>query len=451
MIAINTNPYIQKLGRELVRGSFNALILRFLGFLMGYLFTLLVARNSGATVLGNFILSLILLDFIGIINSFGFEVVIASLTAEYKAQSKDQQILPLYTRIISFIVVIGVVVTVLVYFLAAPISSLVFKKPELANYLKIMSFSVLPLSLIRINSQLFRGLKKIILFGILNYIIVYLTATILLFITSLWKDSQLFPAYVFTAASIIAVSLSIIPLIKEYKELNLSQPGTNIALSEITAKSAPLLFSDMIAFLKQWGGMIIMGFYLANNLLGIYSIITKLASIAGFFFVAINAACLPEMAGYYSNKNWHKIQEVLKQSAKLMNITVLPAIVMIYAFAPIILKFIGQDFGSISWVLLLLCLSQISELVSGSAGTLLQVVNKQAAYKNIVLIESIILIILCLLLIPPLGINGAAVAFFTGSVIKSILLTGYSKLKLKVTTYYNPFSNGEKSRIEFPA
>ncbi len=74
---------------ELIKGSGIAFVLRIVGIIAGYVFTLFVTRTLGAKAWGIFALSLVVLQIASVIGRLGMDTALLRFTAEYTAKGES--------------------------------------------------------------------------------------------------------------------------------------------------------------------------------------------------------------------------------------------------------------------------------------------------------------------------------------------------------------------------
>lgn len=102
--------------KELIQGSSTAFLLRIFGFLVGYLFILIITRSFGADIIGLFAISLTILQITVVIGRLGIDTALLRFVAEYSSQQKWANIKSVYLKSIYVILPVGLVLSILLYF-----------------------------------------------------------------------------------------------------------------------------------------------------------------------------------------------------------------------------------------------------------------------------------------------------------------------------------------------
>ena len=177
---------------ELIKGSSTAFVLRIIGILAGYIFTLIITRKYGAKAMGIFALSFTLLQISSVIGRLGMDTALLRFVAEYSSQNKWNVVKDIYKKALSLVVPFSILLAVMVYFLSEDIAKYCFRKPYLAPYFKVVSLGIVPFVLLFINTESLRGLKKIKEYMLLQQSGIFILGSILLgFLTLLLTNLSL--------------------------------------------------------------------------------------------------------------------------------------------------------------------------------------------------------------------------------------------------------------------
>jgi O-antigen/teichoic acid export membrane protein len=422
---------------ELLKGSSSALIMRISGYILGYILTFFIAKKFGATVLGNYIFAVLICNFLSLFSSFGIDTAVLAHISNYAGQGENRLTKTLVFRAYVISLISGIIFTALIYVLSNQFSILI-KNSEIAFYLRILSFSIIPLGLIKINAQILRSKNNISGFVFFNDIIIYLLVLLLLLIAIvIFKFSEYLIPISYTLGMLLSFLFSVFA-IKKYIIGSSFKDEEKISFSSLVRYSFPVLISDILRFIKIWIGAFLLGVFLGQKEVGIFSISLKLASVAGIFSYAISSSVMPKFGEYFGKKDFHSIQRLLNFSGKLIFWISFPVIILIIIFSFPVLNLLGKDFHLGFPALLILSAAQVIEVISGTANYLLQMVYKQKVYFVIITISTIFLIVLSLILIPVWGVNGAAIAYSFGMFLQVLLLLIYIRKYLNLSAGYFP-------------
>jgi O-antigen/teichoic acid export membrane protein len=101
---------------ELLKGSYIAFVLKIVGIIAGYIFTLLITRGYGAEAMGIFTLSFILLQIFSVIGRLGMDTALLRFTAEYSFQGKLEIVKDIYKKVIKLVLPFSIILSITVFF-----------------------------------------------------------------------------------------------------------------------------------------------------------------------------------------------------------------------------------------------------------------------------------------------------------------------------------------------
>ena len=142
---------------EILKKSSISLLLKIIGSLLGYVFLLLVTRNSGASSWGIYILFLSVLNISSIFARLGLDTLTLKLVSA--SNFIIHQVKSIYFSSFRLILLFSISISFLLYLFSSSISSLIFHTSSHSFIIKWIAL-ILPLfALICLNENVFRGLK----------------------------------------------------------------------------------------------------------------------------------------------------------------------------------------------------------------------------------------------------------------------------------------------------
>ena len=220
------------------------------------------------------------------------------------------------------------------------------------------------------------------------------------------------------------------PLFQKKKEISVF---VKVAIS--------LLMAGSMLYFKGWLDTLMIGAFLSEIDVGVYNIALKLSNLIALPLTAINIIVAPKFAEHFENKD--QLQNIVTISTRLIFYTTLPIFLVIIIFGNFILSIFGSNFEQGYMALIIISCGALVNALSGSVGYFLQMTGKQVFYQNITIITSVFIFVLNMLLIPWLGIIGAAITSLLSQVIWNATMVFYIKCKVNLITFYWPFSLGK--------
>lgn len=400
-----------------------------------YLFVFVVTRLLGPGALGSFTLSYTVLQLLAIFGLLGLDNLLTRKVATAKAMDRPTDIKSAHLTSLKISTISSVILSVLLYLSADFIANSVFNKPQMVMHLRVMSFALAPFVFINIHAAAFRGMKNMIGFTFHRAIIPLLNAAII------------FGGY-YSAINIIptlgyAISCGIVMILYSIAWKKYSN-SYEVGIVETTSKkdmvmeSLPMMITGSIFFILNWIDNLTIGIYRTEVEVGLYDIAFKIAAASAMILMAVNAIHGPTFAEYHSKNDISKLRESIYSSSKMLFYVTLPFTIIICFFPEWILSFFGDEFKQASNALVILSIGNFFSLITGSVGILLQMTGHQKPYNNIILCAAITSIILNIILVPRIGITGAAIASAVAKFTQNLAGSIYVYKKFGFLSIYLP-------------
>lgn len=192
------------------------------------------------------------------------------------------------------------------------------------------------------------------------------------------------------------------------------------------------MIAVVLLSIVHWTDILMVGYFLPAEEVGIYRVTVQVAMLVAVFFVAFNSIFSPIISNLYYRKKKENLQSVFKTVTRWGFYLGFLVFLIIIVSPNEILKIFGTDFLSGRNSLMVLSVGQLVNVGVGGVGFMLMMTGREKLESLNTLGVLILNIILNLLLIPRLGILGAAIAttasISTISVIRVIEI--YFSLKI---------------------
>lgn len=239
----------------------------------------------------------------------------------------------------------------------------------------------------------------------------------------LWLHLPLvFLILAFTIPSAINACYAAVVLYKRYHVLPSPhfEKKTFLFLWKITI---PFALAAIFARVYGYIDSILLKQMLGTEAVGWYSTPYKITYAFQFVPLALTAAIYPRMSEYFVTQK-EKLSVILHDSIKYLLVVSMPIAIGICVLAkPIILMLYGDAFLPSVLPLQILILSLVFSFVGFPIGACLNACNRQVTQTSIVAVVMVLNIILNVLLIPKIGVAGAALAALFGNTL--LTFAGY--------------------------
>lgn len=418
---------------EVMRKGFVYIILRVLGLLLGYYFTLLVTRNFGSSVYGLVVLGLTLFMIASIAGKKGFDIALTRWVATGKYSKKE--IGAYLGRASGNSLLLAGTLAAIVILAREWIALEVFKKPELGPYLFYAALTFPLWSQILIHIGLYRGLKHNTLFSFYNAFARFFAVVCLLLI-GLWLYNDLSGVWVLKLHFLGVLLLFISCLIITHGHLRypFALRG-KIDWKAFSQTSRPILVTSLIFILLSWVDRFFVGFFQDEQTVAIYDVAAKLAILVSFNLDAVNSILAPKVVELYEAQQKDRLQQLVRFSANISGLISLSTLAFVLIGHDLLLGIFGPEYQE-GWILLfVLAFGQLANCFSGSVGILLQMTGYQKRYQRIMIAGLVVNIVLNLLLAPFYGAMGVALATFASILTWNLYGIYFCKKKLGISAH----------------
>ncbi|MDH3511609.1 MAG: flippase [Gammaproteobacteria bacterium] len=423
-------------GAELFKGTSQAFVLRLVGMAVTYGFNFLVARLFGASAMGAFALATTVVTILGMLSRLGCDRAIVRFIASNASIGSIELAGEQYRLVLKLLAVLGLTMSLLMFFASNWIAAGIFDKPGLATVFRIASPAVLLFSLTLFNAEALRGLKKIKRFAAIRYVLIYLFAIPALFVFRSFLETSGVPVMAFTVACGFAAMIS---LRLAWRAFPAARSNVNVSLAAILTVSVPMLASNSMGMVISWTDVLMLGRFASEDQVGIYSIAMKLAFLTSVSLNAVNSISTPKFAEFHMSGDTGQLATVMRQTTKLLFYTSLPILFVLVAAGKPILVFFGAEFEAGYLALVTLVAGQFVSTISGPVGNLLQMNGLERQFLAIVGVCALVNVVMNIVLIPRFGILGAALASAFTLSLNNLTCVIVIYKKLGFVSLYLPF------------
>ena len=421
--------------KDLTQKSFSVLIIRSLGVLLLFGFTLFITNFFTAENVGRYDFVRSALMVLGGLALMGTNQSIIYYSGLLKARKSIESIRAVYSKMIKIICVLSFIVLALyiVFFSQEKVNEF-FNNEESFSLLLKSILTLVFFALTMLNIDTIRALQKTVLSEIyrslFRYLPVFFLAAVLL------KFNQ--QAYLVEAYLTGFVLLSFFSSVRVYKIFKtLQKPNKkseSFSMHEIFKTSAPMALSAIAYFIMQSIDIIILSIYEGFDQIAYYSVSVKLAMVTTLALMSVNIVIAPRIAEIYEKQNLQDMQQLIKHSTRIIFFISLFVLSILFLFSQEILSLFGPDYIKANQALLFLLAAQFFNSVSGPGAIYLNMTGRQKTLNKILILGLIINISLNFYFIPVEGINGAAKATLVSLIIWNAITTllVYSKDKIKI-------------------
>jgi O-antigen/teichoic acid export membrane protein len=179
-------------------------------------------------------------------------------------------------------------------------------------------------------------------------------------------------------------------------------------LDEIHRASLSFCLIGLLSMVLSQAGIVAVSVFEGSAQAGIYSAAVRVSQATGVALITVNFILAPRVARMYAEGKFERLQQQVSSASAWSTCLILLACAVVVPGSAIVLRLFGDDFGSGAACLQILMIGQLGNALTGPVGVVLQMTGRQdQALRALIYAVSIDLALFCVL-IPLLGINGAA-------------------------------------------
>ncbi len=399
--------------KKIARGTGIAIAGMALGVVFAFLTRLIIARYGLQANYGTFSLALVVLQSAAIISGLGLSRGAIRYIAYFRSGGDKAKVRMAMSASLRFSMLASIIVGLVVFLTADAIALNIFNAPDLIPALKIFAIGIPFSTLTSVLVAFFRGFGRIVPWVLFQSIILNSIALIIMIIilTAGLPFVTVFYAYL-TAVILTSITLALYTAKKLPEPIALTSNKEDPPITrELLLFSLPLLGSTLIGMLIMHIDTLMIGYFKTMDMVGLYNAAYPMASFISIPLIALNLMYTPVATGLYAQ---NKISEIRRNYAVLtkwlVSITLPIFLVMaLFPEASIHLLF-GQEYIAAATALRILAIGFIINNLLGPNGETLLALGRTNFILWGTIAAATLNITLNILLIPPLGMVGAAIA-----------------------------------------
>ncbi|MHC4617456.1 MAG: flippase [Planctomycetota bacterium] len=410
---------------ELAKGALIALVLKVGGAALSYSFSVLVARELRAAGMGVYSLALTITTFASAFGKLGLDLALLRFVAANASIEEWGKVRGAYKRGILLALVASGLTTVLLLVLAPWLAESVFSMPELTWPLRWMSLAIAPVAILNLTAEALRALKHILRSQLIRGVCLPALSMVgLTFLVRAWRVTG--AAWTYTLAALLTAALGVWFWQAEISRL--PKASTRSDTRQLLHSSIPLFWVEIMNLITNWTGTWALGVWATREDVGIFSAASRTAMIIGFFLAAVSSISAPQFGALHARGDRETLGHLARRAAGLTALVAMP-LTLLFVFVPSwVMGAFGPQFVQGANSLVVLSLGQFANAMFGPVGYLLIMTGHEPLFRNSVTLSAFLNVALSLLLVPRLGVLGAATA------------TAVSVVALKISLVYMVWS-----------
>ncbi|KRF21594.1 flippase [Paenibacillus sp. Soil787] len=409
MKANNLHPE-SNMARLLAKSGSLSFLLNVAGVGLAVLMQVVLARGLGVTSYGNYAFVMTVITFLVFPANLGFDTAIVRYVSSYNSSQLWGEIKGLLRRANQL--------TFLASFVIMVISSLVIyviygSSPGELYQTFLVSLLVIPLMAVTtLRQSALLAIKEVMFAQFPEKVMrpVCCMAALLLYKTIFHTQASALDAMIiFFGSMILSYLVGAWVLHRKLSPSTKNQAVKYHTKHWLSESTTLMVNSGMYLILGQLS-VVMVGMMHGTSESGIFSAAVRIATMVSFAITSINMIAAPIISECYAKGDMKQMQRICTLSGRSGFLFAGLVFLAVLLLGPWLLGMFGEEFRAGQPALLLLSLSHLIHAYCGQSGTVMTMTGQQRASSRYLMIATGMNIVLNLLLIPSMGMVGAATA-----------------------------------------
>jgi O-antigen/teichoic acid export membrane protein len=414
-----------------------------IGTLLGFIGTVIIVRYLTTEDYGLFSLALTVIGILAGLSTLGLGSGATRYIAYFKGKQDSKKIFGVIVSSIQITLTASVLCSIFLFLASDAISMAIVHNNDLSTILRILSITI-PFSILSVTVlSIFRGFgvvePKVYFSDVLQQIL-----RIPFFIAVVFLGLALIGAvYAYLGVIVITCVALIMYAAKKLPAFIQKEGHFEPMRKELLYFSLPLFGEGILAIIITSTDKLMLGYFKTPETVGLYSVALSLANFIPIVLTSLAFIYLPIMSQLFSKNLFDEMKRTYAVLTKWVFSATLPIFLIMFLFPDAVLNILfSARYMQAAIALQLLALGFFTHTFLGPNSATLTVMGKTRLVLLNVIVRTIMNVFLNLLLIPPMGIAGAAIAsaisLTTGNILASTELYLLSKTHPFTKNYLKP-------------
>ncbi len=411
---------------KISKGAAIVLIGTAIGTALAFATRVIIVRYVSQNEYGIYCSVINLVNIVATLSILGLETGVPRQIAFYQAKNDIPKVEGIVSAAIKISIISGLLFCLFLFVASDFIAIRFFHDQEFADPLKIASAAIPFFVMIISLTAIFRGFGRVqpnLYFRQILMNILFILTLIIIIIFNLSFLGVLYSFVISTAISFIAYiiyAISKTPL-SLTREVGVAECPL---IKDLLLFSLPLFAAGLFDSIPAWSDTLLLGYFMTPNDVALYNAASPLAHFLPVAMVASGFLYLPLMAQLYAKGQKEEIKRSYAVLTKWIFAFVFPIFLIFMLFPEATLNmFFGSSYIGAASVLQILSIGFFINAISGPNGITLVIMGNTRFVLLASLTATITSIALGIILIPPLGIIGAASATASSLLVRNIMVS----------------------------
>ncbi len=405
--------------RRLSTSAMHATLVRILGPASSFAMAMILASALGAAGSGVFYVALTLVTALAILAKFGLETALQRFVGAERGSDRMPAVIGIYRQALKISISLAALISALCIVAAAPIARSVLDDPNQADLVRVLGLLILPYTLLGVHSAMLKALARPAWGGFFE------AAAWPLLTLSLTALGLLHGALSPYAIAVIYLLASLLAAAGSYAMVRSRLPrgirAAPMPASTLYSSCISLTGVELINYALLWLPFILLPALAGADEAGLYNVSHRLAAQLGLLMLVVASITSARFADHYRQRHLVDLRRLAGRATRTLLMFGLPATIVLLLWGEQILHIFGVEFVAAASALRILVIGQLINLATGPVGYLLAMTGQERLLRNVLLATVSLLLPMALLLIPPFGATGAAIAVSAAIVFHNLI------------------------------
>ena len=417
--------------RTALKGAIIFFIMSLLAGFIGYLVRLVLARNLTTAEYGLFYAVFTLFAMLSLFRDMGLSHALIKYIAEFKISKyhgliKGSIIITFFSQLAMSFIILGIL-----FIFSNEIASYFFHTEEVFPTMLLLGIMFLLMPIEKIFSFTFQGFQRFDY----NSLIEFARMIVVLFfvmVAFMYNKSVIVPSLAYITAYIAEIFIFSPLFIRTFPDFfKVKAILTKELFKKIFHFGLPVMIGLVGSMIITYTDTLAITYFRTLEEVALYQVAMPTAKLLLYFTTAVSMVVLPMSSELLARKLKQKLIIGLDMLYRYSFVFIIPLALLMFAYPELIIKvFFGEKYVEASLVLQILALAGIVYTVCFINSNILSGIGKPRENTKIILTASLFNLAFDIMLVPIIGINGAAIATFfsycimfvwTGVKIKSFI------------------------------
>lgn len=396
-----------------VKGAFTVLVISLLAGFGGYFVRLVLARGLSVEDFGLFNSVFSFLGLIGFFKSLGFDKALIKFIPEFRHEKRNDMIKSSIIYVTVILIITNLVIISGVYLLSDYLAISFFHSPQAVNLLKLLAIAFFIDSFVYVVRFAFQGFKEMTYFSVVEVARMLLILAIVMtgFKLGYGRLSVAAFAYILTPI-ILIIAFTPVFLKKVFPEFSAANLVFDRSIFKKIGKYGLFVVETSAAGLVLYYTDIMALTYFSDlKAVGLYAVALPTVKIFMFFPRAIGGILVPLTSELWVKGRKDLLKAGIESLYKYPFIIIVPLVLVMFSFADLILGVLyGASYIPAANAMRILSLGMIFAIIYGTNIDFFAGIGKPQITTKIVYTAAFFNFIANIILIPLIGIMGAAIS-----------------------------------------